>query len=108
MSITAFNHLKGLDLNVFRSEDYYIGARRIPLPEDAGNILSISGGRLHSLIATSKGVYAFGDNAHGQCGQDPDQSPLVAHNHSGKIASVRIPSDSPVKSVSLIITCRLF
>jgi len=84
---------------VFRTEDYYIAAKRIPLAEDAGNIVSISAGRLHSLVATTKGVYAFGDNAHGQCGQDPEKQPSVAHNRYGKIAQVEIPSDSPVKRV---------
>jgi hypothetical protein len=60
----------------------------------------VSAGRLHSLIATSKGVYAFGDNAHGQCGQDPEAQPFVTHNRYGQITPVLIPSDSPVVKVS--------
>ena len=84
----------------FRTEVYYISTRQIPLPIDAGNIIDVSAGRLHSLIATSKGVYAFGDNAHGQCGQDPEAQPFVTHNRYGQITPVIIPSDSPVVKVS--------
>uniref|UniRef100_A0A1I7YC95 Regulator of chromosome condensation (RCC1) family protein n=1 Tax=Steinernema glaseri TaxID=37863 RepID=A0A1I7YC95_9BILA len=85
--------------SIQRSEEWHIGGRKIPLPEDSGKILGVAAGRLHSLIATTSGVYAFGDNAHGQCGQNPEKKNVVLHARDGSIERVEIPSDSPVVKV---------
>ncbi|VDK52072.1 unnamed protein product, partial [Cylicostephanus goldi] len=62
-------------------------------------ILSISSGRAHSLVSTTSGVYAFGDNAHGQCGQDPEQRREVHGVKDTPLPKIEIPSDSPVSAV---------
>ncbi|CAI5437421.1 unnamed protein product [Caenorhabditis angaria] len=56
-----------------QSEEYMIRAKRIRLAEDP-KILQISSGRAHSLILTTNGVFAFGENCFGQCGFDPQKS----------------------------------
>ncbi|KAH7724486.1 Protein W09G3.7 a [Aphelenchoides avenae] len=106
------NELYGCGLNNFyqlggpyrtethkRSEEWYHKGRRIMFPEEAGKIVSISAGRMHSLIATTTGLYSFGDNAHGQCGHHPDQMPTVAHGRRMTLPRVDIPTHSPIKKV---------
>ncbi|CAD5233884.1 unnamed protein product [Bursaphelenchus xylophilus] len=87
----------------FRSEVYYISPTEIQIP-DRPRILSISCGRLHSLIGTSDGVYALGDNAHGQCGQDPAHFEQVTHSISDiSLPRVPVPNHSPVKQVHCLL-----
>ncbi|EYC18818.1 hypothetical protein Y032_0026g1384 [Ancylostoma ceylanicum] len=81
-----------------KGQEYYISSKRIQLPVQT-TILSISSGRAHSLIATTSGVYAFGDNAHGQCGQDPEQRREVHGLMDSPLPTVEIPSDSPIVAV---------
>ncbi|VDO82354.1 unnamed protein product, partial [Heligmosomoides polygyrus] len=90
-------------------QEYYISAKRVQLPIRCvtpsvhpfteGSILSISSGRSHSLVATSEGVFAFGDNSFGQCGQDPEHSKEVHGLRDALLRAVEIPSDSPVVAV---------
>ncbi|VDL74340.1 unnamed protein product [Nippostrongylus brasiliensis] len=49
--------------------------------------------------ATTSGVYAFGDNVHGQCGQDPERHKEVHGLSDSPLPAVEIPSDSPVVGV---------
>ncbi|MCP9257529.1 Williams-Beuren syndrome chromosomal region 16 protein [Dirofilaria immitis] len=42
-----------------------------------GTIIGVAAGRRHFLVASKKAVYAFGDNAHGQCGQNPENVPFI-------------------------------
>ncbi|KAK5978625.1 Williams-Beuren syndrome chromosomal region 16 protein [Trichostrongylus colubriformis] len=79
-------------------QEYYISAKRIQLPSEAA-ILSVSSGRSHSLVATTSGVYAFGDNTHGQCGQDPEKHKNVHGLRDTPLPVVEIPSDSPAVAV---------
>ncbi|KAK6053628.1 hypothetical protein COOONC_08868, partial [Cooperia oncophora] len=79
-------------------QDYYISAKRIQLPQNA-EILSVSSGRSHSLVATTSGVFAFGDNAHGQCAQDPEKHREVHGLRDSLLPVVEIPSDSPAVAV---------
>ncbi|VDK25190.1 unnamed protein product, partial [Anisakis simplex] len=44
-------------------------------------IIDIAAGRRHFLVATNKRLYAFGDNAHGQCGQDPEKTQFLLPNN---------------------------
>ncbi|CAJ0601253.1 unnamed protein product [Cylicocyclus nassatus] len=81
-----------------KGQEYYISAKRIQLPVPT-SVLSISSGRAHSLVATTSGVYAFGDNAHGQCGQDPKHRREVHGVKDLPLPKVEIPSDSPVAAV---------
>lgn len=83
-----------------RSEKYYIGGKKIKLPENSGKIVDISAGRMHSLVATTSRVYAFGDNSHGQCGQDPQKYQYVTHDPGyTKLINVNLPKDSVPKKV---------
>ncbi|KAE9417526.1 hypothetical protein Angca_006692, partial [Angiostrongylus cantonensis] len=79
-------------------QDYYISAKRIQLPTQA-TILSVSSGRAHSLVATTSGVFAFGDNIYGQCGQNPEKYREVHGLGDVKLPSVEITSDSPAVAV---------
>ncbi|WKY04105.1 hypothetical protein Q1695_005236 [Nippostrongylus brasiliensis] len=81
-----------------KRQDYYISTKRIQLPSQP-TILSVSSGRSHSLVATTSGVYAFGDNVHGQCGQDPERHKEVHGLSDSPLPAVEIPSDSPVVGV---------
>lgn len=83
-----------------RTEDYHIGGKRIMLPEDSGKIIDIAAGRLHSLVATTSKVYAFGDNAQGQCGKNPKKHPFVTHSVSySKLVHVDLPDEAVPKKV---------
>ncbi|KAI6231538.1 hypothetical protein M3Y95_00392400 [Aphelenchoides besseyi] len=73
-----------------RQEDYFIHAHPIELPGNP-KILSISAGRLHSLIGTADGIYAFGDNAHGQCGLNPEDHPTVGFSASYLLPRLPLP-----------------
>ncbi|TMS36237.1 hypothetical protein L596_003450 [Steinernema carpocapsae] len=103
------DHLHGSGINNFyqlggpvrtdahrRSEEWYIGGRTIPLPEDCGKIIGVAAGRLHSLVATTKALFAFGNNAHGQCGKNPELHPFVAHTKNNGLPRVDLPSESPI------------
>ncbi|VDO68994.1 unnamed protein product [Haemonchus placei] len=79
-------------------QEYYISAKRIQLPPKT-TILSISSGRAHSLVATTSGVYAFGDNALGQCAQDPEKHKEVHGVSRFSLSPRLIPSDSPAIAV---------
>ncbi|KAJ1354874.1 hypothetical protein KIN20_011951 [Parelaphostrongylus tenuis] len=81
-----------------KPQDYYISLKRIQLPSQT-TILSVSSGRAHSLIATTAGVFAFGDNAYGQCGQNPEKYREVYGLSDTPLPSVKIPSDSPAVAV---------
>ncbi|CAD5230335.1 unnamed protein product [Bursaphelenchus okinawaensis] len=86
-----------------RSEKYYISPTEIKIPETP-QILSISCGRLHTLVGTSDGVYAFGDNVHGQCGQHPDHLPQVTHSvRDFSVPRVPIDSSAKVKQVHCLL-----
>ncbi|VDN44919.1 unnamed protein product, partial [Gongylonema pulchrum] len=68
----------GVDIfsNDIANSDYW--SRGICLNADAkekqlGTIIGLAAGRRHFLVACRDAVYAFGDNAHGQCGQDPEK-----------------------------------
>ncbi|VDN01596.1 unnamed protein product [Thelazia callipaeda] len=63
-----------------------------------GRIKGVAAGRRHFLIASESGVYAFGDNAHGQCGQDPKEMPFVRLENK-PFQPIPIPSDSKVAQV---------
>ncbi|KAI6192384.1 hypothetical protein M3Y97_00331700 [Aphelenchoides bicaudatus] len=80
------------------SKGYFIAPHPIPLPNNP-TITSVAAGRLHSLIGTSDGVYAFGDNQHGQCGQDPTKNPVVLHSNKGELPRIQLPTDSKCKQV---------
>uniref|UniRef100_A0A7E4V679 Williams-Beuren syndrome chromosomal region 16 protein n=1 Tax=Panagrellus redivivus TaxID=6233 RepID=A0A7E4V679_PANRE len=88
------------DQKADRSESYYIGGKKIMLPSDAGKIVDIAAGRLHSLVATTNKVYAFGSNTHGQCGQDPAVHSFVTHDagHT-KLPEVALPDGAVPKKV---------
>ncbi|ETN78513.1 hypothetical protein NECAME_10332 [Necator americanus] len=93
------SHIREEDM---RGQEYYISAKRIQLPVQTFSgttILSISSGRAHSLVATTSGVYAFGDNAHGQCGQNPEKYREVHGLRDSALPTVEIPSDSPIIDV---------
>ncbi|KAI6218865.1 Williams-Beuren syndrome chromosomal region 16 protein [Aphelenchoides fujianensis] len=82
-------------------DEYFAQAHRIALPNEP-QIVSIAAGRLHSLVGTADGVFAFGDNAHGQCGQNPDDHPEVAHSLSGLLPRVPLPAGcAPCKQGAL-------
>lgn len=49
-------------------------------------------------VATKSRVYAFGDNAHGQCGFDPETRPFLKPEEGSKCI-VKVPSKAPVKQV---------
>ncbi|VIO92315.1 Williams-Beuren syndrome chromosome region 16 protein, putative [Brugia malayi] len=57
-----------------------------------------SPGRRHFLVASKKAVYAFGDNAHGQCGQDPENVPFVRLENK-PFQKIMIPSDSKIAEI---------
>uniref|UniRef100_A0AC34QV76 Uncharacterized protein n=1 Tax=Panagrolaimus sp. JU765 TaxID=591449 RepID=A0AC34QV76_9BILA len=86
--------------NVKRTESYYIGGKKIRLPDDSGKIVDISAGRLHSLVATTSKVYAFGSNSHGQCGKDPEKYHFITHDNSyNNLVAVDLPEGSTPKKV---------
>uniref|UniRef100_A0AAF5PND7 Uncharacterized protein n=1 Tax=Wuchereria bancrofti TaxID=6293 RepID=A0AAF5PND7_WUCBA len=63
-----------------------------------GTIISVAAGRRHFLVASKKAVYAFGDNAHGQCGQDPENVPFVRLENK-PFQKIMIPSDSKIAQI---------
>uniref|UniRef100_A0AC34GTB1 Uncharacterized protein n=1 Tax=Panagrolaimus sp. ES5 TaxID=591445 RepID=A0AC34GTB1_9BILA len=88
------------DKKVDRSEQYYIGGKKITLPSDSGKILDIAAGRLHCLISTENKIYAFGNNSHGQCGQDPEKHQFVTHNRANdELVNIFLPDNVKVKKV---------
>jgi len=84
--------------NKSQAGEYFIIPHRILLP-NSPKIISISAGRLHSLIGTAEGIYSLGDNQHGQGGQDPEKYKNVAHFGNGDLMKVELPGDSPCKQV---------
>lgn len=91
----------GIDIfsNDVDSENIWKRGRRLMLGKDFNeSIIDVAAGRRHFLVATNKKLYAFGDNAHGQCGHDPDKYPFLIPNDK-KVRSVSIPSDSPIAKV---------
>uniref|UniRef100_A0A1I8EES2 Uncharacterized protein n=2 Tax=Wuchereria bancrofti TaxID=6293 RepID=A0A1I8EES2_WUCBA len=66
--------------------------------EQFGTIISVAAGRRHFLVASKKAVYAFGDNAHGQCGQDPENVPFVRLENK-PFQKIMIPSDSKIAQI---------
>ncbi|CAI4226678.1 unnamed protein product [Auanema sp. JU1783] len=79
-------------------QDYYISCKKLALPENV-KILSISSGRAHSLVATNVGLFAFGDNCHGQCGVNPEIHSEVFGTAEKPLPLVNIPSEALVTSV---------
>ncbi|VDK68708.1 unnamed protein product [Onchocerca ochengi] len=63
-----------------------------------GTIIGVAAGRRHFLVASKKAVYAFGDNAHGQCGQDPENVPFVRLENK-PFQKIAIPSDSEIAQI---------
>uniref|UniRef100_A0A0R3RIX4 DNA ligase IV n=1 Tax=Elaeophora elaphi TaxID=1147741 RepID=A0A0R3RIX4_9BILA len=66
--------------------------------EQFGTIIGVAAGRRHFLVASKKAVYAFGDNAHGQCGQDPESVPFVRLENK-PFQKITISSDSEIAQV---------
>ncbi|VDK65005.1 unnamed protein product [Anisakis simplex] len=62
-------------------------------------IIDIAAGRRHFLVATNKRLYAFGDNAHGQCGQNPEKTQFLLPNNPKSAGRIELPSDSRLKQV---------
>lgn len=63
-----------------------------------GSIIGIAAGRRHFLVASREAVYAFGDNAHGQCAQNPENIPFVRLENK-PYRKIEVPSDSKVAKV---------
>ncbi|VDD86155.1 unnamed protein product [Enterobius vermicularis] len=84
--------------NDLHSAGYWRNGKRLVIPGFSGNIVDIAAGRRHFLVATEKKVYAFGDNAHGQCGKDPEKCPFIIPSDTSD-SSVQIPSQASVKQV---------
>uniref|UniRef100_A0A915CXN7 Uncharacterized protein n=1 Tax=Ditylenchus dipsaci TaxID=166011 RepID=A0A915CXN7_9BILA len=87
------------------SKQWYVGGRRIMLPEDSGKIRDLSAGRLHSLIATENSLFAMGDNAHGQCGHDPAEHPVVANSQKNKWLKINVPWDWTASKIRSVHCC---
>ncbi|EFO22712.1 williams-Beuren syndrome chromosome region 16 protein [Loa loa] len=66
--------------------------------EQFGTIIDVAAGRRHFLVASKKAVYAFGDNAHGQCGQDPENVPFVRLENK-PFQKITVPSDSEIAQI---------
>lgn len=66
--------------------------------EQFGTIIGVAAGRRHFLVASKEAVYAFGDNAHGQCGQDPENAPFVRLENK-PLQKIMIPSDSEIAQI---------
>lgn len=66
-------------------------------------IKEISSGRLHSLILTANTLFAMGDNAHGQCGINPEKFPQAVQSNQNKWQKIQIPNtSSSIRSVSIL------
>uniref|UniRef100_A0A8R1DQ46 Uncharacterized protein n=1 Tax=Caenorhabditis japonica TaxID=281687 RepID=A0A8R1DQ46_CAEJA len=78
-------------------QEYYISAKKINIPP--GDILEISSGRAHSLIRTSSGVYAIGDNNFGQCGRNPEESEVSVGSPDKPLLPLNVPTDKPIVSI---------
>uniref|UniRef100_A0A915PZR0 Uncharacterized protein n=1 Tax=Setaria digitata TaxID=48799 RepID=A0A915PZR0_9BILA len=63
-----------------------------------GSIIGVAAGRRHFLVASKETVYAFGDNAHGQCGKDPEKVSFVRLQKK-PYQKITIPSDSKIAQV---------
>jgi len=101
------------------SEEWYIGGHRILLPEDAGTIVDIGAGRMHSVVGTASGaLFCMGSNSHGQCGVDPGRPDLgpdmgqqvVAHNKKHVLRRIPVPgssisSNSPSSPIKQVHCC---
>lgn len=85
-----------LDNNNYWSEGICLNAN--VTDEQFGTIIDIAAGRRHFLVASKKAVYAFGDNAHGQCGQNPENVAFV-RLESKPFQKITIPSDSEVAQI---------
>uniref|UniRef100_A0A1I7T730 RCC1/BLIP-II n=1 Tax=Caenorhabditis tropicalis TaxID=1561998 RepID=A0A1I7T730_9PELO len=78
-------------------QDYYISAKKISIPAD--EILEISSGRAHSLIRTSSGIFAIGDNNFGQCGRDPTATEYVVGSEESPLIPLDLPTNNPIISI---------
>lgn len=85
-----------LDNNNYWSEGICLNAN--VKEEQFGTIIGVAAGRRHFLVASKKAVYAFGDNAHGQCAQDPENVPFVRPDNK-PFQKITIPSDSEIAQI---------
>ncbi|MFH4982895.1 hypothetical protein AB6A40_009604 [Gnathostoma spinigerum] len=90
----------GLDIftNSLDTDGWWQNGRRLMLSKLSGPIIGIAAGRRHFLVATSKQVCAFGDNAHGQCGCDPCKIQFLRPDLNGCVF-IDVPTDSEIKQV---------
>uniref|UniRef100_A0A0N5AY71 Williams-Beuren syndrome chromosomal region 16-like protein n=1 Tax=Syphacia muris TaxID=451379 RepID=A0A0N5AY71_9BILA len=101
------DRLYGGGVNIFSNDidptsandaDYWRRGRSLPIDSLSDEIIGISAGRRHFLVGTKSEVYAFGDNAHGQCGFDPAIHRFLKLKNL-KSCKIDLPSKSPVKQV---------
>ncbi|CAB3408341.1 unnamed protein product [Caenorhabditis bovis] len=88
------------DMERRRGQEYYISAKKIKIPMNENDkILGISSGRAHSLILTTNGVYAIGENQYGQCGVNPDLSNTSVGVGDSPLQKIQVGSDYPIVGV---------
>lgn len=68
------------------------------IDDTLNGITGLSAGRRHFLVATKNAVYAFGDNSHGQCGQNPETKPFVRLDEK-PYQKILVPSESHIAQV---------
>ncbi|KHN89047.1 Williams-Beuren syndrome chromosomal region 16 protein [Toxocara canis] len=92
----------GVDIfsNQVHTDGFWPRGRRLMLgnSESCDCIVDVAAGRRHFLVATERGLYAFGDNAHGQCGHDPVTMPFLLPNEKC-VHAVDVPSKTPIRQV---------
>uniref|UniRef100_A0A0M3IU10 Williams-Beuren syndrome chromosomal region 16-like protein n=1 Tax=Ascaris lumbricoides TaxID=6252 RepID=A0A0M3IU10_ASCLU len=93
----------GIDIfsNDINSDGFWSHGRRIMLGSNdpsSDTIIVIAAGRRHFLIATEKSLYAFGDNAYGQCGHDPALRTFLLPSEK-RVHTVHVPSDAHIRQV---------
>uniref|UniRef100_A0A914X4T4 Uncharacterized protein n=1 Tax=Plectus sambesii TaxID=2011161 RepID=A0A914X4T4_9BILA len=76
----------------------YPKAVAVPLVNPASRVIDVACGRTHSLVATSEGLFAFGNNSLGQCGRPIIELEDYANNAT--VHKVDLPSDSPIVQVA--------
>lgn len=103
--LASERRLYGGGVNIFNNDvdDSNYWSRGVCLNFDAkeeqcGTIIGVAAGRRHFLVASKKAVYAFGDNAHGQCGQNPENVPFV-RLESKPFQEIAVPSDSEIAQI---------
>uniref|UniRef100_A0AC35UBN2 Regulator of chromosome condensation domain-containing protein n=1 Tax=Rhabditophanes sp. KR3021 TaxID=114890 RepID=A0AC35UBN2_9BILA len=74
---------------------WHIHPKLLELPFEGKNIMDISSGRMHSLVATDSEVYGLGDNCHGQSGVGVAKG----GNKLETFSKIELPDESGVRKV---------